>query len=175
MNQERNYFKEKMAREASEHQRRAKLLDQMEKEAELARKRNQEDLLNDLTNNTGLSTAEVLARHKMKEDEKSRTQTDGKLFISDFCSSETTDYVSSQLNEPADPLFVYEPLHTDIGGPDVPNRNSVFEMGYLKHVRDSSTRDTGGGYNSLIACERVLSDAFGGLFLKPSSTLSDVI
>ena len=174
INQERNYFKEQLAREASEYERRARLLDQMDKEAQATRKREQEDLLNDLTNNTKLSSSEVLARHKkILQDEKSKTQFESKLMLSDFCTQQAEQYVASQLNEPDDPSFVYEPIAMDIGGPDVPAKSSIFDLGYLTNVRDSAPRDLGGGYNSVIACERALNDAFGGLFLKPNCTAND--
>ena len=176
LNQERNYFKEQLAREASEQEKRARLLNQLDREAEAVRKREHEDLLNDLTNNTNLSAKEILARQKkILQDEKAKTQFDkSKLLLSDFCTSQAEQYVASQLSEPEDPRFEYEEITMDISGPEMPTRNNIFDFGYLKHVRDSAPRDLGGGYNSVIACERALNDAFGGLFFKPSCTATYV-
>jgi len=175
INQERNYFKEQLAREASEQQKRIQLQNQIDKEAQAVRKREHEDLLNDLSNKSSLSTTEVLARHKkIFQDEKSKKLIDNKLTLSDFCTSQAESYVASQLHQPQDPSFIYEPLIMEISGPEMPSKENLFEFGYLKHVRDSASKDVGGGYNSIIACERALNDAFGGLFFKPTCKAMDL-
>ena len=138
----------------------------MDRKAKADQKREQEDLLNDLTNNTNLSSAEVLARHKkIKQDELSKSHYDSKFLFSDFCSSQAVAYVTNQLQESVDdPTYEYEAIIMDISGPEMPSTSSLFELGYLQNVRETSSRDVGGGYTSLIACERALCDAFGGLF-----------
>ena len=175
INQERNYVKEQIAREASEQQKRAQLFSQIDKEAQAVRKREHEDLLNDLSNKSNISTAEVLARHKkILQDEKSKTKFENKLLLSNFNTSQTESYESSLQNKPQEPCFVYEPFTMDLSGPEMPSKNSIFENGYLIHVRDSALKDVGGGYNSVIACERALNDAFGGLFFKPACKAIDL-
>ncbi|XP_076804458.1 CDK-activating kinase assembly factor MAT1-like [Clavelina lepadiformis] len=177
--QERSYFKEQVAQEAKERELRAQMLRQIDKEADAARRLGEEKLLNDLAKNSSLSSAEVLERHrKLKlEEEKTRniSSLEERMSIGGF-NNEADDVILSNRAIPeSEKTFKHTPMVVDITGPSMPNRNAIFESGYLRHVREARLQDLGGGYTSVLACERALYDAFGGLYFSPASTAHGVM
>ena len=69
----------------------------------------------------------------------------------------------------ADIPFKYQPIDIDIEGPTLPDQKSMFNRGYMSHVRLFSAREAAGGYSGETACKRALEDAFSGLFVVPSA------
>lgn len=66
-------------------------------------------------------------------------------------------------------LYIYKAVQIDWLGPEPPSVSDIVSSGrYLAHVRPATVAETAGGYESHIACQRALSDAFCGLYFQPT-------
>lgn len=148
----------------------------MDEEESLNKKKKYEKLIADLEMNSDLSAEEVLEQHrKLMEEEKAESSsklTNERMSI----GGQEYDRIFAQKAEQEEILqFKYHKIEAEIFGPILPDKNEILETGYLRHVRECSDRDVGGGYSSLIACNRALHEAFIGLLWQPQSKASDVL
>ena len=145
-----------------EKNRHAELAKQMEKEADITRRRANENLLSGLHQQ---SEADISDHQHSQLDETSTSMDDGFEVMSELSNTESI----------ADVIYEYKPLEIDILGPYLPSSNDITLQGYTRHVRDSTPKDLGGGYINATACSRALHDAFGGLLFSPSSVATNVL
>lgn len=65
------------------------------------------------------------------------------------------------------PLFVYVEPKVMIDGPPYPSWENLEKLGYLKHVRQETMDEKGGGFYSALSCMRALQEAMFGLYNTP--------
>lgn len=157
-------------------------LDEMEKELNTAKRKKQQNLIDDLKQNQHMTPQQVLEMHKQRNEEMKLNA------ISNYEERMAVDMQDasghgiqmnystgiSNTNIPSVRAFQYEKVEENILGPTMPGKTELIECGYLQHVRESSARDTGGGYSSLLACSRALQEAFTGLLYNPTASSLDI-
>nr|CAB3263884.1 CDK-activating kinase assembly factor MAT1 [Phallusia mammillata] len=179
-NQERAYFKDTQAREAKEREARAQMRSKLDKEEDEARRKLEEEFLQELKSNSHLTAEELLERRRKFEAENAAKKSSGdRMSIDVYVNTNTNDDVSATDADSGDQIpatdYVYHEEVMDIAGPDMPESRDLWDGGYMNHVRQATQRDMGGGYSSLISCQRALCDAFGGLFATPEATATGVM
>ena len=147
----------------------AQMAKKLEQEADLMRKRENDNLLNGLTN-SAITSGNDRVNHKMQNSHSTQVFTN-------HMSLDSYDINSQPVKTPLIPdvIYNYTPLELNIFGPTLPTQNALISQGYIQYVRKSTAKDLGGGYTGAIACSRALHDAFGGLLVSPSSIATDVI
>uniref|UniRef100_H2YKK4 CDK-activating kinase assembly factor MAT1 n=1 Tax=Ciona savignyi TaxID=51511 RepID=H2YKK4_CIOSA len=183
LHQQRSMFKEELEREEREKQVRAIVQGQIDQENESTRKRNHEELINDLSTNTSMSSHEVLEKHKRLKlnEEQSRIVQESvqeRIAVGGFNmagSLATAGSVAPPIDETPSEAYEFRPIVVDLTGPDVPNKQHLLNFGYMDHVREATSRDVGGGYSSLLTCKKALNEAFSGLFFNSASLASHVM
>lgn len=162
INKDKAHLKEIISNHNMEKTKHAELAKQMEKEADLTRRRANENLINGVSNQSDID----ISNHKNTFDESSSTNN---IDDDDFMEEQTN------LQSIPDIMYQYNRFEINIFGPTIPSENDITSQGYVKQVRDSTPRDLGGGYVNATACSRALHDAFGGLLFSPSSTAANVL
>lgn len=72
--------------------------------------------------------------------------------------------------------YTYRPPQVDWLGPEPPSASDIVTSSrYLKHVRTATVGETAGGFESYIACQRALHDAFCGLYFQPTDNSVSVM
>lgn len=161
INKDKAHLKEIINNHNMEKNRHAELAKQMEKEADMTRRRENENLISGVYQQ---SETDITSHHN-PSDEPSTHMDDGFDAMSELSNTESI----------TDVIYEYSPLKIDIVGPDLPSPKDITLQGYIRHVRDSTPKDLGGGYVNATACSRALHDAFGGLLFSPSSIATNVL
>ena len=178
LNQERAFFKENLAKEAREKEVREQLRLRLNQEADEARRRVEEDFLEDLKSNSKLTAEELSARRRQIDvDGKARYLADVGMSFDIHVNPVFAELPDGDAEscDAADDADISNIAEMEISGPPLPSPADLLKHGYLRHVREATQRDVGGGYTSSLACERALCDAFGGLFATPDSVASQVM
>lgn len=179
-NQERAYFKDSQAREMREREARALMRNKLDQETDEARRKMEEEFLEELKSNSHLTAEELLARRRKFESDNAAKPTAGEsmpidLFVNTNAPSDFTATDGDAGSQTLAKDYVYQEEVMDIAGPELPGNRELRNNGYMRHVREATQRDIGGGYSSLISCQRALCDAFGGLFATPSGSATGVM
>ncbi|XP_026477962.1 CDK-activating kinase assembly factor MAT1-like [Ctenocephalides felis] len=64
------------------------------------------------------------------------------------------------------PLYQYTEFRVNIEGPMPPTFEELDNLGFIKHVRSTTTTEKAGGYTAQLACRRALESAQSGLYFQ---------
>ncbi|XP_048831416.1 CDK-activating kinase assembly factor MAT1 isoform X2 [Brienomyrus brachyistius] len=148
-------------------QRRLETLQEEQRQL-LAKKKNKQALLDELES-SHLPATLLLAQHKDRaaqletQIEMQRQIVKPTVFSTGIPVGQTISLQPVAHLQEA--LYRYHALHIETYGPQVPEFEQLGRLGYLNHVRATSSQDVAGGYSSGLACHRAVQDAFSALFL----------
>ncbi|XP_033736256.1 CDK-activating kinase assembly factor MAT1-like [Pecten maximus] len=138
----------------------------------ILKKKNKEALLDELEF-SDLPASRIMATHKaeIEQQEEEEAVSSIPLQVATKFSTGIRLGMSSTDNEPAPEqkveMYRYSPMELVMCGPEPPSEERIFQEGYLRNVRETSSQEKGGGYESRMACQRALMDAMCGLFFFP--------
>eukprot|EP00111_Clytia_hemisphaerica_P016189 TCONS_00047911-protein len=142
-----------------------KMLVEEVENAALQKKKEKENLINDLIY-ANAPAEEVIARHKLIKEQHQQQKMEEEEQKKSFFFSEknkNSHFVNQPIVEA--PLFIYQESTREWFGPSPPEEDALQSKGYLQHIRSASSSERAGGYTESIACQRAIQEAFDCLFI----------
>lgn len=128
------------------------------KEEENFKKKENEALIDDLTNSSK-PVDEIIASHQTaKKSSLLFKAADSHVF-----KLNKEEHIPLLIKDTAQ-LFVYTPITEENFGPMLPEAENLRTKGYLSNIRSAQTSERAGGYGEELACQRALQEAFSALF-----------
>lgn len=169
LSKDEQYLEMLIDQEQQEHDNYYKTLINEELEAKKAKVKNKEALINELMF-SDLPAEHILASHKreMAEEELIKKTKPTAVFSTGIKIGKQNIFEPVK-KQAEGKLYVYSEPSMEWLGPVPPEENQLQELGYLSHIRATTEQEKGGGFDSMISCQRALQDAFCGLYFSSLS------
>ncbi|KAK3584577.1 hypothetical protein CHS0354_040278 [Potamilus streckersoni] len=171
LSKDEEYLEMLIQQEKHESEVQRQLLQEDEARQKNIKLKNKEALIDELMFSE-MAAADIMASHRELTKVTDTSSTLPKKAATEFSTgiklgAQDTFIPLSKMD--AGELYRYEPTQVFMCGPKCLSEEELVFQGYLNHVRRASDIDLGGGYKSVMACQRALQDSFCGLYYFPNT------
>ncbi|KAL3872903.1 hypothetical protein ACJMK2_036082 [Sinanodonta woodiana] len=171
LSKDEEYLEMLIQQEKQESEVQRQLLQEDEARQKNMKLKNKETLIDELMFSE-MSAADIMASHRELTKVTDTSSTLPKKATTEFSTGikmgVQDTYIPLSKVETGE-LYKYEPVEVFMCGPKFLSEEELAILGYLNHVRGASNPDRGGGYRSVMACQRALQDSYCGLYYFPDS------